>query len=65
MVNATEMSKPFGKRVQHFLETKQTQEFLDVYSQSRNIGFEELVKISRGGSNPGTWMHEDVALSVL
>jgi phage antirepressor YoqD-like protein len=62
VVNATQMAKPFGKRVQHFLSTDQTKEFLNVLSQSRNIGFADLVQVSKGGTNPGTWFHEDVAL---
>lgn len=62
MVNATEMAKPFGKRVQHFLSTTQTAEYIEALSQSRNLGFDQLVQIQRGGNNPGTWMHEDVAL---
>lgn len=62
MVNATQMAKPFKKRSQHFLSTDQTKDFLAVLCQSRNIGLDQLVIISKGGSNPGTWFHEDVAL---
>lgn len=62
MVNATQMAKTFNKRVQHFLGTDQTKEYLEVLSQSRNIGLADLVQVVKGGLNPGTWMHEDVAL---
>jgi len=63
MVNATEMAKNFGKRVQHFLSTEQTKEVIDALSRSRNIGFADLVKVIKGGSGEqGTWMHEDLAL---
>lgn len=62
MVNATQMAKPFGKRVQHFLSTTQTNELLIALSQSRNLGFEQLVMIKKGGNHPGTWLHEDIAL---
>lgn len=62
MVNATDMAKPFGKRVQHYLSTEQSRLFLEALSQSRNIGFEKLVAVIKGGNAPGTWMHEDVAL---
>jgi phage antirepressor YoqD-like protein len=61
-VNATEMAKAFGKRPQHFLSTDQTKEFLTVLGQSRNLGFDELIIVTQGGNNPGTWMHEDVAI---
>lgn len=62
MVNATQMAKPFGKRVQHFLSTEQTKEFMNVLSQSRNLGFDKLVIISKGGRSAGTWLHEDLAI---
>ncbi|MDQ1087190.1 hypothetical protein QE390_001736 [Siphonobacter sp. SORGH_AS 1065] len=28
----------------------------------RNLHSDTLIKTINGGSNPGTWMHEDVAL---
>jgi len=62
MVNATEMAKPFGKKVTHFLENNQTKDFIEALSLSRNSDFGKFVIIQRGGSNPGTWMHEDVAI---
>lgn len=62
MVNATQMAKPFGKRVQHFLSTEQTKEFMNVLSQSRNLGFDKLVIVSKGGRSAGTWLHEDLAI---
>lgn len=62
MVNATQMAKPFGKRVQHFLSTEQTKEFMNVLSQSRNLGFDKLVIVTKGGRSAGTWLHEDLAI---
>nr|DAE55262.1 MAG TPA: KilA protein [Caudoviricetes sp.] len=62
MVNATQMAKPFGKRVQHFLGTEQTKEFMNVLSQSRNLGFDKLVIVTKGGRSAGTWLHEDLAI---
>jgi hypothetical protein len=35
---------------------------IDVISKVRNHSLDDLVKVTRGGDNPGTWMHEDVAL---
>lgn len=58
MINATQMAKPFGKRVQHFLGTEQTKEFMNVLSQSRNLGFDKLVIVTKGGRSAGTWLHE-------
>ena len=63
MINATQMAKNFDKRVQHFLSTAQTQELMGAISQSRNLGFEDLVIIRKGGrGSAGTWLHEDLAL---
>jgi len=64
MVNATQMAKPFGdsKRAKNWLVLNQTSEFLDVLSKGRNLPLVDLVQVTKGGSNPGTWMHEDVAI---
>ena len=64
MVNATEMAKPFGdsKRAKNWLALDSTSEFLGVLSKGRNLPLADLVIVTKGGNNPGTWMHEDVAL---
>lgn len=64
MVNATEMAKPFGesKRAKNWLALQSTQEFLTVLSKGRNLPLADLVQVTKGGNNPGTWMYEDVAL---
>jgi phage antirepressor YoqD-like protein len=62
MVNATEMAKPFGKDVYGWLRNKSTEEFLNELAKLRICGMADLVQVTRGGDNPGTWMHEDVAL---
>lgn len=62
MANATEMAKPFGKKAADFLKTKNTQDFIQALSASKNIEARNLVKIVNGGRYFGTWMHEDVAL---
>lgn len=59
MVNATEMAKPFGKRVNDWFALTSTKEFMNVLETTRNNG--SLVKTVEG-RNGGTWMHEDVAL---
>lgn len=68
MVNATEMAKPFKKKVGHFLSNKQTKEFISVLEdRNRNpdIGDKhEIIRVVKGG-NPelqGTWMNEKLAL---
>jgi phage antirepressor YoqD-like protein len=62
MVNATEMAKPFGKDVYGWLRNKSTEEFLNELAKLRICGMADLVQVTRGGDNPGTWMHEDVAM---
>ena len=62
MVNATEMAKPFGKRPIDWLKNQQTEDFLNELSKVRKITLADLVVVSRGGDNGGTWFHEDVAL---
>ncbi len=62
MVNATEMSKPFGKRPADFLQNQQTKNYIREYTVTRKTVTADLVKVIQGGNNQGTWMHEDVAL---
>lgn len=62
MVNATEMAKPFGKRCNDFLSTKQTNELINSLSAKTGIPATGLVTVNQGGNNQGTWLHEDLAL---
>lgn len=62
MVNATEMAKSFGKVAKDWLRTNQAQEFISSLSAVRQICPTDLVIVNQGGSNQGTWLHEDVAL---
>ncbi len=62
MVNVTEMAKPFGKRANDFLSLRQTQDLMLSLSAKTGIPVLGLVTVNQGGSNPGTWMHEDLAL---
>ena len=64
MVNATQMAKSFGntKRPQFWLNNQQTNEFLSAFSKARKIASADLVVVTKGGNNSGTWFHEDVAM---
>ena len=44
------------------LKRQQPQEFINTLAEVRNLTSADLVKVTKGGNNPGTWMHEDVAL---
>lgn len=77
MVNASEMAKPFGenKKPSQWLRYDPSKEFMTALIKVRKNTLTEnqpnntyksyyggLVVTQRGGVNPGTWMHEDVAL---
>lgn len=62
MVNATQMAKPFGKRAIDWLVTQQAKDLIETISKVRILTLDDLQVVKRGGSNPGTWFHEDVAL---
>ncbi|RTK93601.1 MAG: KilA-N domain-containing protein [Neisseriaceae bacterium] len=63
MLNLTQMAKANGKDVFAWRELKSTQEYLTEY-QTQNSGFEanQILKVVKGGKNPGTWANQDVAL---
>lgn len=60
--NATEMAKSFNKRTSDWLNTKQANELINSLSAVTGIPVTGLVIVNQGGTNQGTWMHEDVAL---
>lgn len=62
MVNATQMAKPFSKQPIDWLKTNQSKEYIETFSKLKIISLADLVQVIKGGNNPGTWMHEDVAL---
>lgn len=69
MVNATQMVKAFkGKRINNFLRSKQTKEFIKVlesrYAKKRNGNEYKAYRVIKGGTPElqGTWMDEKLAL---
>lgn len=63
-INATFIAKKHGKRAQHWLDNDQTKELIDEISKAVFPALEQnqLVIIQNGGSNPGTWIHPDLAV---
>lgn len=73
-VNATEMAKPFGKKPIDWLRQQSTNEFLETLFKVRNTegkvshthfenqNYYGFVVTERGGANPCSWFHEDVAI---
>ena len=62
IVNATQMANKFGKQAKDWLKTQQSKEFLKALSSRRKILLTDLVQVINGGTQRGTWMHEDVAI---
>lgn len=62
MINATQMAKLFGKRPNDYLSLPSTKELIVAITRKSGIVDNQLITIVRGGLNPGTWMHEDIAI---
>ena len=62
MVNATQMAKPFEKRPIDWLQNQSSIEYLNELSKVRKSTLADLVQVTKGGNNSGTWMYEDVAM---
>lgn len=62
MINATEMAKPFGKQPIDWMKTDAANAFINEFSKLKNISLADIQVVRRGGNNPGTWLHEDVAM---
>lgn len=62
MINATQMAKPFNKRPNDYLVLPSTNQLINAITRKSGIAENQLVITERGGLNPGTWLHEDVAL---
>ena len=68
MVNATQMARPFGKRINNFLRLPRTQDYIVLlksrYAYMRNEKNKEVLRVIQGGTPElqGTWMDEKLAL---
>jgi len=64
MIDATSMGRQFGesKAPKFWLQNQRTGEFLNELTKVRNLTLTDLVVVTQGGNNPGTWMDEDVFL---
>lgn len=65
MVNATEMAKVFGKRIDVFLKTEPTKEFIKLLEFTPTGGNSrplKKVEIIQTKGQSGTWMHRILAL---
>lgn len=62
LVNASQMAKPFRKRTNDWLSTKHAGELIASLSAKTGIPATGLVVVNQGGNNPGTWLHQSLAL---
>lgn len=62
MINATKIAQQFGKRPVDYLRLPSTNELINAIVRKSHIDENQLVRIVRGGTNPGTWLHEDIAI---
>lgn len=67
-LNATAIAEHFGKRVQHYLSSERTQEYIKALSDCFHskavktaLVEKQWVIVNRGGNNPGTWLHPKLA----
>ena len=59
-VNLTEMAKPFGKRINNWLRSEETKEYLGELSVTLKSVTTDLVKVIQGGDpqKQGTWCYD-------
>lgn len=65
MVNATEMARPFEKKVENFTRMDSTKSFIDECLKNANSRFlriESEYELIRSVQKSGTWMHRVLAL---
>nr|WP_321028751.1 KilA-N domain-containing protein [Bacteroides nordii] len=65
MVNATEMAKPFGKKVNEFMSNEGTKAFVNEALNNGNSRYLKLFSQSDlyySSQNTGTWMHRVLAI---
>lgn len=63
-INATNLCKASGKKLNHYLENQSTKDFLTELSTDAGIPASALIQIVRGGvpEFQGTWVHPQVAI---
>jgi hypothetical protein len=68
-LNATKTAQKFGKQIKHWLENKQTKDYIKAmedFPDRRNSDFGDLVVIRKGGNDKnaqGTWIHKKLIIN--
>lgn len=64
-VNLTEVAKAFpDKNLTHIINSQEISDYCEKFSKLQNCSLADLLIITRGGNNSGTWAHQRVALRV-
>ena len=64
-VNLTEVAKAFpDKNLTHIINSQEISDYCEKFSKLQNCSLADLLIVTRGGNNPGTWAHQRVALRV-
>lgn len=65
MVNVTEFAKAFPeKNLTHIVQGNEIQEYIETLSKLQNCSLADLLRVERGGNNPGTWANSKIALRI-
>jgi len=60
MINATALCKAANKKLNHYIENKNTKEYLEALKINTGIPVLELLNVNIGGKHNGTWVHRKV-----
>ena len=60
MLNATALCKAGNKLIGHYLENRNTKEFLTILESNIGIPILDLIKADIGGNHSGTWVHRKI-----
>ena len=62
MVNASQMAKPFWKLPADFIRLQSTDDYIQALCIRYGNSHSDILQVVNGGNNPGTWMHQKLAL---
>ncbi|SDU39798.1 KilA-N domain-containing protein [Geopseudomonas guangdongensis] len=60
--NMTDAAKKFGKRLDNFMVSPETKDYVEALSQTLDSRDCQVVQAFRGGRTPGTWGHPKLAV---
>lgn len=61
-INATDVAKRFGKRVDHWLSNAETKQYIAALDDALNTRSPGYLIMTRKGRNGGTWLHPKLAV---